>query len=77
MSCKSNALRRKALREDLNLTNLLKTGRALELSEVQAKEVESDKGTVNAIKLQDKKGNGAKEKSATESPPTRTKSRVN
>ena len=58
LSCKSNALRRKALREDLNLTNLLKTGRALELSEVQAKEVESDKGTVNAIKLQDKKGKG-------------------
>ena len=43
LSCKSNALRQKALREDLNLTALLKAGRALELSETQAKEVESDK----------------------------------
>ena len=58
MSCKSNALRRKAQREDLNLTNLLKAGRALELSEIKAKEVESDKGTVNTIKLKDKKGRG-------------------
>ena len=47
LSCKSNALRRKALREDLDLTALLKAGRALELSETQAKEVESDKTTVN------------------------------
>ena len=50
LSCKSNALRRKALREDLDLTALLKAGRALELSETQAKEVENDKTTVNAIK---------------------------
>ena len=50
LSCKSNALRRKALREDLDLTALLKAGRALELSETQAKEVESDKTTVNTVK---------------------------
>ena len=37
LSCKSNALRQKALREDLDLTTLLKAGRALELSEMQAK----------------------------------------
>jgi len=49
LSCKSNALRRKALREDLDLTALLKAGRALELSETQAKEVESDKTTVNNV----------------------------
>ena len=49
LSCKSNALRRKALREDLDLTALLKAGRALELSETQAKEVESDKTTVNVV----------------------------
>ena len=49
-SCKSNALRRKALREDLGLTALLEAGRALELSETQAKEVESNKTTMNAIK---------------------------
>ena len=54
LSCKSNALRRKALREDLDLTALLKAGRALELSETQAKELESDKMTVNAIKHQKK-----------------------
>ena len=50
LSCKSNALRRKALRKDLDLTALLKTGRALKLSETQAKDVESDKTTVNTIK---------------------------
>jgi len=50
LSCKSNALRRKALREDLGLTALLEAGRALELSETQPKEVESDKTTLNAIK---------------------------
>lgn len=50
LSCKSNALRRKALREDLDLTALLKAGRALELSETQANEVESDKTTMNTIK---------------------------
>ena len=33
LSCKSNALRRKALREDVDLTGLLKAGRALKLSE--------------------------------------------
>ncbi|XP_044166850.1 uncharacterized protein K02A2.6-like [Acropora millepora] len=49
LSCKSSALRRKALREDLDLTHLLKAGRALELSETQAKEVESDKTTVNVV----------------------------
>ena len=50
LSCKSNALRRKALREDLDLTALLKAGRALELNETQANEVESDKTTMNTIK---------------------------
>jgi len=36
LCCESNALLRKALREDLDLTALLKAGRALELSETTA-----------------------------------------
>ena len=36
LSCKSNALRRKALREDLDLTALLKAGRALKLKKWKA-----------------------------------------
>ena len=54
LSCKQNALRRKVLREDLDLTALLKAGRALELSETQAKGVESDKTTVNTVKHKSK-----------------------
>ena len=50
LSCKSNILRRKALHEDLDLTALLKAGRALKLSETQAQDLESTKTTVNAIK---------------------------
>eukprot|EP00794_Sanderia_malayensis_P000880 gene880-178_t len=42
LNCTSNTLRKKALREDLDLTNLLKAGRALELSESKAKEVEHE-----------------------------------
>ena len=49
LSCKSKALRRKALREDLDLTALLKAGGALELSETQDKEAESNKTTVNIV----------------------------
>ena len=63
LSCKSNALRRKALREDLDLTALLKAGRALELSETQAKEVESTKPTVNVVK--DKKKSEKRSKKGT------------
>ena len=36
LGCKSNALRRKALREGLDLTALLTAGRALELCETTA-----------------------------------------
>ena len=39
LNCQSNPLRRKALQEDLDLAGLMKAGRALELSEVQAKEI--------------------------------------
>lgn len=46
-SCKSNQLRRKALREDYNLENLLKAGRAFEISEQQASKLEEN--TVNAV----------------------------
>ena len=73
LSCKSNALRRKALREDLDLTALLKAGRALELSDMQAKEVESDKTTVNTVnhkKKSDrrpKKGKGRRREEHSES----------
>ena len=37
LSCSSNSLRRRALREDYSLTDLLKIGRALEISETQAR----------------------------------------
>ena len=50
LNCQSNPLRRKALREDLDLAGLMKAGRALELSEVQAKDFENKDKTVNAIK---------------------------
>ena len=39
--CTSNRLRRKALREDMNLEGLLKLARSLELADIQAKEMET------------------------------------
>ena len=54
LSCNSNAVRRKALREDDDLTALLESGRALEQSETQAKEVESNKTSVNTIQHKNK-----------------------
>lgn len=50
MNCQSNSLRRKALREDLDLAGLMKAGRALELSERQEKEFESLEKIVNVVK---------------------------
>ena len=41
LSCKSNALKQKALHVDLDLTVLLKAGRALELSETSPNVVQS------------------------------------
>ena len=74
LSCKSNSLRRNALREDLDLTaRLLKAGRTIEFSETQAKEVESDKATVNVVKdknkseTHSKKGNGRRREQHNES----------
>ena len=52
LTCHSNALRRRALREDYDLPTLLKTGRSLELSESQASTVESNEVSVNAVKYQ-------------------------
>ncbi|XP_068670524.1 uncharacterized protein [Montipora foliosa] len=46
VNCQSNPLRRKAPREDLYLAGLMKAGRALELSKVQAKDVENQDKTV-------------------------------
>ena len=46
----SSSLRRRALRENLSLENLLKLGRALELSEKQAKQVEKTDSDVHRIK---------------------------
>ena len=48
LNCQSNPLRRKALREDLDLAGLVKAGRALELSEVQAKDLENKDKTVTS-----------------------------
>ena len=73
LSCKSNTLRWKALHEDLDLTALLKAARALKLSETQAKEVESDKTTVNVVndkkksKKCPKKGKGRQREQHSES----------
>ena len=44
------SFRRRALRENLSLENLLKLGRALELSEKQAKQVEKTDSDVHRIK---------------------------
>ena len=40
LTCTSNSLRRRALRDNLDLPHLMKTGRAIELSEKQASQVE-------------------------------------
>ena len=50
LTCTSSSLRRRALRENLSLENLLKLGRALELSEKQAKQVEKTDSGVHRIK---------------------------
>ena len=49
LSCSSNSLRRRALRENPDLASLLKLGRALELSESQANKVERNESTINAV----------------------------
>ena len=50
LTCSSNSLRRRALRENLTLEALLKLGSALELSETQARQVEKTESDVNQIK---------------------------
>jgi hypothetical protein len=40
LTCTCNSLRRRAFRDNLDLTNLMKTGKAIELSEKQASQVE-------------------------------------
>ena len=50
LTCTSNALRRRALRENFSLKDLLQHGRALELSESQATQVEKTESQVNAVK---------------------------
>ena len=50
LTCSSNSLRRRALRENLTLEALLKLGRTLELSETQARQVEKTESDVNQIK---------------------------
>ncbi|XP_064639559.1 uncharacterized protein K02A2.6-like [Lineus longissimus] len=61
----SHQLRRKALREDMNLTKILDTGRAFELSEHQATKLEeSQHQTVNKIRAKDKsQGKGSQRQS--------------
>ena len=48
LTCSSNSLRCRALRENLTLDALFKVGRALELSEEQARPVEKAAADVNA-----------------------------
>ena len=50
LTCSSTSLRCRALRKNLTLEALLKLGRALELSETQARQVEKTKSDVNQIK---------------------------
>ena len=49
LTCTSSSLRRRALRENFSLEALLKHGRALELSNKQAKDVEKTEGDVSNI----------------------------
>jgi transposase InsO family protein len=50
-TCTSNSLRRRALRDNLDLPNLLKTGRAIEISERQARQVEQQEfSNVNSLR---------------------------
>ena len=50
VTCSSNSLRRRAVRENITLDALLKFGRALELSEHQASQVEKATSDVSVIK---------------------------
>ena len=51
LTCTSNSLRRRALRDNLNLPNLMKTGRALEISDRQASQVEKQEfSSVNSVR---------------------------
>lgn len=47
--CSSTRLRRKALREELSLDDLIKAARALELSESQASQIENNSAETNAL----------------------------
>ena len=51
-SCRSNRLRRRALREDMTLTELLSIGRALETSEAQAATIEKCADTADINRIQ-------------------------
>ena len=55
MNCQSNSLRRKGLREDLDLSGLMKADKALELNEIQAKEFKNHDKTANVVRF-NKKG---------------------
>ncbi|XP_035827506.1 uncharacterized protein LOC106012713, partial [Aplysia californica] len=66
--CTSQRLRRRALRDDLDLQNLLKAARALEISDEQAQEIEADRkpATVyNISKQHAAKGKASRFPSAT------------
>jgi len=52
VSCLSSRLRRRALREDINLKELLDYGRGLEMSEEQAKGIEEQEKLVQAADVQ-------------------------
>ena len=47
--CSSTRLRREGLREELSLDDLIKTSRALELSESQASQIENNTAETNVI----------------------------
>ncbi|CAH3108006.1 unnamed protein product [Pocillopora meandrina] len=56
LTCSSSSLRRRALRENPTLEGLLNLGRALELSDKQAKDIEDTGGEFQAVnKIKQKK----------------------
>lgn len=54
--CTSQQLRRRALREEINLDRLLELARSLELSDIQAKAMENSSESVNFVKKEKQSG---------------------
>ena len=76
LTCTSSSLRRRALRDNLDLPNLMKTGRALEISDRQASQVEKQEfSSVNSVRYGNQQQQNT-EVTATQDPVLRTNNRV-